>query len=206
MTKTDVKESVKASVICKTKDLLETLKFLKGAIPKNASGKRYSCEITVTVNQAQFVVIGAKRNLYCNAKGPAKVSVPFLHLYSIVKTITVLNTHISIGDGFITINDITMYVWTCFIEDDTILRSIDLTINFSPADIINLPELYTNEEIEFNNLTEIHRRTYQTLTTDIKQVYARLKKYGFTPDEIETLIRNKVYNHNLKLKNHEQSN
>jgi uncharacterized protein (UPF0335 family) len=71
---------------------------------------------------------------------------------------------------------------------------------------MKLPELYTKEEIEFNNLSELHRRTYQTLTDDIKHVYARLKKYGFTPDEIETLIRNKVYNHNLKLKNHEQSN
>jgi hypothetical protein len=206
MPTTAVKELVKSNMTCKTKDLLETLKFLKRAIPKSSIGKKYSCEITVTLNQVQFVIIGAKRSLYCNANGPAKVTLPLLHLYSIVKTINVLNTHISVGDGFLTVNDVSLYVWTCFFEDDTILRSIDLPINFSPADVMKLPELYTKEEIEFNNLSELHRRTYQTLTDDIKHVYARLKKYGFTPDEIETLIRNKVYNHNLKLKNHEQSN
>ncbi len=202
MVRTEVKELVKASLMCKSKDLLETLKFLKRAIPSNSSGKKYTCEITVTVNQAQFVVIGAKRLLYCNANGPAKVSVPFFHLYSIIKSINVLNTHISIGDGFITINEITLYVWTCFMEDDTILRSVNLPINFSPADIVKLPEQYSKEEMEFNNLTELHRRMHKTLTDEIKQEYARLKKYGFTPEEIETLSRNKVYN--LKPSNHEK--
>lgn len=196
----------KASFSCKTNDLLEAIKFLKAVVPKNKSGMKYTCEITIKTNLIELTTIGAKHTLYCNAGGPAKVSVPLLHLYSILKDSKDFSIQAKVGYGFIELNSIQLFVWTSFLEDDTILRSVDLPINFTPCEIIQLPEKYTEEEIEFNNLGAIHSKTYQTLMSDIKQVHSKLKKYGFTPDEVESIIRRKIQNQNLKKINHEQSN
>jgi hypothetical protein len=189
---------MQASFSCITKDLLQTLKFLKGALPKNRSNKQYSCEMTIKTNEVDFVVIGARRTLYCKTQGVVKATMPLLYLYDIVRKINEFNTHIAINDGSVTINNINVFAWTFFFENDSILRSINLPINFSPSDIMQLPEIYTHEEIEFNKLTELHQRAYKTLSKDIKQVYKNLKKYGFTLFDIEKIIRDKVYNNKPK--------
>jgi hypothetical protein len=198
MTRTNEDTLTKASLICDTKDLFQTLKFLKAALPKSKKNKQYNCEITLKTNEAVFIVIGAKRSLYCKTNGVVKVTMPLLHLYNIVRDMKEYNTHITIGDGYMTINDIAIHVWTFFFEDDTILRSVNLPINFSASDIIHLPEIYTQEEMNFNNLTPLHQKAYKTLSNDIKQVYKYLKKYGFTLFDIEKIIHDKVYNKKRK--------
>lgn len=65
---------------------------------------------------------------------------------------------------------------------------------------MRLPEVYTQQEMDFNNLTQMHRKAYETLSSDIKNAHRRLKKYGFTLFEIEEIIRHKVYNDNQKTK------
>jgi hypothetical protein len=207
MPTTAVKELIKANMTCKTKDLLETLKFLKGVVPKNKMGSKYNCEITFKTNQIDFVIIGASKTLYCNANGPAKISIPVLYLYDIVKTIKEYSTEVSAGYGFVEINHLRVYTWTNFLEDDTVLRSVNLPINFTPADIVKLPEKHTNEELDFNNLTTIYYKTFRTLSTDIKSVHEKLKKYGFTLEEINLIIKSKIYkNQNSKTENYEKVN
>jgi hypothetical protein len=128
-----------ASLTCKTSDLVETMKFLRRAVPKTPKGKAYQVEITLKTNEAVFVTIGATKTLYCRANGPAKVTISFGYLFDIVKNLNKLNTRIDIGKGALMIEGLTIKAETFFFNDDSILRSINLPINFTPTDVLTYP-------------------------------------------------------------------
>ena len=176
-----------------TKQLLEVLNFLKRAIPKGKKGSIYLCELTVKTNQIDFVVIGASKTLYCKANGPVKVSVYFETLYDIAKNTKDYQSLILIADGFLKIGVTTINARTFFFDDDSILRSINLPINYMARDVLLLAETYTPEEIEFNDLTETYNNARRILIRDMAVVYERLRKYGFSRTETENLIINKIY-------------
>lgn len=185
------------TISCQTSDLKDALKFLKRAVPKNSMAKLYSCEMTIKTNVVFFVAIGVTRVLYCNATGPAKVTMPFLYLYDIVRRIRTFSTEIAIGDGVITIGKVTANARTFFFQDDTILRSINMPINYSVDDILRLPGQYTPEELEFNKMNDLIQRTKEDMAKEIRQISGILRKYGFTHAEIENLVHEKILNKQL---------
>jgi len=99
----------------KTKELKETLKLLKGAMP-GKRGKNFAttCEITVTDGNAAFAVPGAVFPLPCTTQGTCKATVPFLHFSMIVKDLIPKETEISISEGSIKINTVTISAKTTF--------------------------------------------------------------------------------------------
>ena len=180
------------TISCATSDLRDVLRFLKSALPKNSLSKLYNCEMTVKTNVVFFVAIGVTRVLYCNATGPAKVSIPILYLFDIVKRIRTFSTELEIGNGTLTIGKVTVNANTFFFQDDSILRSINLPINYSIEDILRLPGQYTPEEIEFNRLNQLIKRTKADIAKDIKEISGILRKYGFEHAEIEKLVHEKI--------------
>jgi hypothetical protein len=122
-----------------------------------------------------------------------KVSVLFETLYDLAKNTRTLHTLILIADESLRIGVTTINAKTFFFTDDSILRSINLPINYTARDVLLLAEKYTPEEIEFNDLTEIYNLTKSELARDVSLTYERLKKYGFSRHETENLIINKIY-------------
>jgi hypothetical protein len=159
-------QAKKFTMTCKTSDLLEVLKFLKRAVPKTVIGKLYCCEITIKTNEVSFVVIGVTKILYCNATEPAKAAILLLQLYDIVKNIKTYETEIEIGMWEVRVGKVTVRACTFFFQNESILRSINLPINYSDDDIIRLPEQYTPEKLTFNNLDELIRETYEKVEKD----------------------------------------
>ena len=164
------------TMTCKTSDLLEVLKFLKRAVPRTVIGKLYCCEITMKTNEVSFVAIGVTRLLYCNAAGPAKAAILLLQLFDIVKNIKTYETEIEIGKGEVRIGKVTVRARTFFFQNDTILRSINLPINYSDDDVLSLSEQYTPEELTFNNLDELIQKTFKKTDKD-KLVIDILEKH-----------------------------
>ena len=194
MSETLIQQGTKYTMTCKTSELNDALKFLSIVVPKSKKGKLYSCEITIKTNEVNFVAIGATRVLYCKSTGPVKISIPFLYFYDIVKNIKTFSTQITIGDGFMTIGNLTVKVNTFFFQDDSILRSIKLPINYSIFDILRLSDRYTPEEIEFNKLDILLKRAFVELDKDISVSYGILKKFGVTTDEIRKIVHEKILN------------
>lgn len=195
-----------ASLTCKTSDLVETMKFLRRAVPKTPKGKAYQVEITLKTNEAVFVTIGATKTLYCRATGPAKVTISFGYLFDIVKNLNKLNTRIDIGKGALMIEGLTVKAETFFFNDDSILRSINLPINFTPTDVLNIPDRYTQEEISFNKVEGLIKKAYTDLENDITHVHRRLAKYRFKKEEIEIFLYNKIFSNNFNSNDYEKSN
>ena len=194
MSETLTQPGAKYTMTCKTSELNDVMKFLSIVVPKSKKGKLYCCEITIKTNEVNFVAIGATRVLYCKSTGPVKISIPFLYFYDIVKNIKTFSTQISIGDGLMAIGNLNVKVSTFFFQDDSILRSIKLPINYSIVDILRLSDRYTPEEIRFNKLDILLKRAYAELDKDISVSYGILKKYGVTTDEIRKIVLEEIFN------------
>jgi len=205
MTEKIKQQTVNCAMSCKTSELHDVMRFLSRAVPRNKKGLLHGCEITIKTNEVIFVSIGATKVLYCNSTGPVKVSIPFLYFYDIVKNIKSYNTQISIGEGLMTLGNLTVKVSTCFFNDDSILRSIDLPINYAIVDIIRLSDHYTPEEIEFNKLDVMIKRAYAEIEKDINLTYRKLMKYGVSIDDLRKIVHQRIHN-NLNSTNYESQN
>ena len=194
----------KCSLTCKTSDLQETMKFLSTAVPKNKKGKLYNCEMTVKTDEVDFVVIGASMVIYCSATGPVKVSLPFWYLNDIIQRITQQHINIDISEALVTIGKLTVDADTCFFEDDSILRSIKLPINFTVKDLLRINDRYTPEEIAFNRLDVLIKNNIQTIRRDINKIAVLLKGYGIARKEIQNFVYEKINYKPQMPTNHEQ--
>lgn len=187
-----IQQVTKCSLTCKTSDLQETMKFLRVAIPGNKKGRLYNCEMTVKTDEVNFVVIGASRVIYCSATFPVKVSLPFWYLNDIIQRITQEHVNIDISEALVTIGKLTVDADTCFFEDDSILRSIKLPINFTVKDLLRINDRYTPEEIAFNRLDVLIKNNIQTIHRDINKIAVLLKGYGIARKEIQNFVYEKI--------------
>lgn len=194
----------KCIMICKKSELLDALIFLNRAIPKTTKATSYNCEITVKTNEIDIVVIGASRIIYCNATGPGKISLPFLYFKDIVKQVKTQNITIEVDEGLMTIGNLTVEVETCFFHDDSILRSINLPINYSVSDLLKMKTHYTPEELRFNKIDVMINKIFEKIDKDIDKIAVPLKKYGITRNDIETFVYEKMNLHSNKPSSHEQ--
>jgi len=160
-------------------ELLEVFNKLKAG-HKRRPKKAFNliCEVTITDNKATFTVAGATISLRCKTKGVAKFTLPLYYFEDLIKThndknisIEIHPEEIKIGTSFISAN-------VTYIENDDILRSIDLPLNFSDIDLINLiSDHYTEDEISFNKLREPIEEALVRFDHNIRIAYKPLKAY-----------------------------
>ena len=183
------------TVRANTKKLIQTLKFVKVAIG-NPTDKNMvkSAEITVTNGKFTIAAPGAIFYLDCFTYGTCKASVRFLHFMQIIKDLKSEETEITIKEGSLKINGVTIPVKTTFFEDDNILRTIDLPINYTEAGLIRLSHSgYTYEELEFNNITSKIKLAKENLDDNLMKASRLLNQYGIDYGELKTIVHVKLY-------------
>lgn len=81
-----------------------------------------------------------------------------------------------------------------FFETDSILRSIQLPVNYTDMDLAKLllSGKYTDEEISFNNLNATAADAMRKVKSDINKIVLQMKKYGFRKGEVEEMILNRL--------------
>jgi len=174
--------------------LIQTLRMVKAAVGKRSSKAiSVNAEITITDGKITVAVPGAVFSLDCITHGVCKAIVPFLHFSQIIKDLKSKETEITITEENLRINSVTISVRTTFIEDDGILRTIDLPINYTEADIIRLDKSgYTYEELEFNNLHSKIDLAWENLDENIWKAYELLKQYGIDYSILKQMVHDKI--------------
>ncbi|MBK8846141.1 MAG: hypothetical protein IPO27_05995 [Bacteroidetes bacterium] len=177
------------------KKLLQTLKLIKAAIRCNkVAAQKIICDITVTDGLVQFAVPGAIFTLESKTIGTTKAAVYALHFIEIVKAEKGPDIEVIINDSKVTIGKITIPAKTTFFENDQILRTIQLPINYTDADLLRLSsEGYTWSELDFNNLTKSILMAEETLKRNLALAYNNLKIYGVSYQELETITKKKIF-------------
>jgi hypothetical protein len=189
----------KVTVRANTQKLLQTLKQVNGAVGKrSARTLAITSEITVTDGKITIAIPGAIFSLVCINLGTCKASVPFLHFLEVAKEFKAPVTEIIFIEGAIILNTITLFGKTTFFEDDTILKTIDLPINYSEVELIRLSiNGYTIEELEFNNLKPKIDKALERLDAKLDIAYLLLKQYGVTHQDIEQITKKRLYAENF---------
>ena len=174
------------------------MKILK-QLQTNVVNKRYrlrsTCEITVIDGYVSLNVTGATFGIKAQTAGTAKVSMELETLIEIIQSHSLKELKFKIQPGRIMGEGFAAKASTSFFEDDKILRSIILPINFNDVDLLAIvaSDKYTVEELKFNNLWISVNQAESRLENNINEAVKRLKEYGITRQEIEQLVDRRIY-------------
>lgn len=184
----------KATFNSNTKKLLQTLRALRKAVKgKNKRTLATICEITVTDGKVAFAVPGAIFSIECYTQGVCKAAISFLHFYHLIKDLNTTQSEIVITSESLTVNKVTVPIKTTFFNNDSILRTIQLPLNYADNELINLlNEKYTIEELDFNKLTEQIHKAILTLNENLKKAHLILNRYGITHEDLQSLLSSKL--------------
>ena len=134
----------------KSKLLTELKKMTKtlGAISKWY--KKTELEITITDGLVTLVIPGVRLELECETVGTAKASLSLHYFNDIIQSWKDLKFECTINDDSIKMGVTSVNAQTTFFENDSILRSIKLHINYTDLYLLQLEHKgFTEEEILF---------------------------------------------------------
>lgn len=176
--------------IGETKKLLATLKFM---LPIAKIRKDLQLELTVLDGSVAFSVAGSKFKFICKTNGTAKASLLFDRFHHVVKTCKSKEIAFSVDEGYLTTGGLKFSADTWFFEDDTILRTINLPINYTDSDLLKLTQLsYTKEELGFNKMDEKIKAAQARLADNIHKAHQSLKTYGIGYSDVVFLVDQKL--------------
>ncbi len=178
------------SFTCYTKEFKDTLKLLRAPNRrKSIDSYRSSCEITLTDGYVQLSIPGAVMGFKCKTKGTAKGSLPFRNLWSIIECHNQELLHVEFYDEAIRFGIVQVKAETIFFKDDSVLRTIRLSNNYTDLELLLLKNQgYTKEELEFNNLLQDIEEAEKKVYANIRKAAKALKEYGIAPSDIKTLL------------------
>lgn len=185
--------STSASFTVTKRVLLPALKKIL-QLEKTSRKKDSTLEITLLLGYIRLVIPGVDMHVHAVTTGSAKITIRLWYLADIVKSETDKELHFIIEDSTLKLRGVSFNVLTTFFEDDSILRSINLPMNYKYLDIVRLylSEKYTFEELEFNNLDVGVFNAIDKLNGEIDKTTSTLRKYGFKRDEVANLILEKL--------------
>lgn len=174
-------------------ELLDVLKKMK-VVEKSAKKKFSTLEATIVDNCLQLAIPGIQLNINAATKGSAKFTIRLWYFYDIIKTEQDNTLHFDLTENRLSLRTLSFPVMTTFFETDSILRSINLPLNYTDMDVVKLllSEKYTEQEILFNNLDSTATDAIRKVKLDIDKIISMMKKYGFQKDEVEDIILKKL--------------
>jgi hypothetical protein len=171
-------------------ELAKIQKVYKGISKKTPHA---SLELTITDGLLTLVVPGVKLELPCKTTSTVKASIGFHYFYEIIKTWRDLIIECTIIDDEMLIGVSKFKVQTTFFEDDKILRSIKLPINYTDYHLLQLENRgFTIDELRFNKLEFEVYHAQKRLKFTINKTKDLLGVYGITKQEIEDIIDRKI--------------
>ena len=175
------------------KELQSALMHFK-KIAKSAKKKETTLEVTIFNGGLTLNIPGGEQNVPAQTKGGAKFAIKLWYFIEIISSYDVAELNCLLTENTLKIRNTLFNAYTTFFKDDSILRSINLPLNYSHVDLYRLKQSgkYTEQEIEFNKLTEKIEDSELQIKIDVDEVSLILRKYGFSQKEITDIIMSKL--------------
>jgi hypothetical protein len=179
--------------IRKSKLLNELKKITKALGPVSKWNRYTTIELTITDGLLTLVIPGIRLELPCETTSTAKATLGLFYFRDIIKNWSALHLECFIQDEVFKIGVTSVRAKTTFFENDSILRSIKLPINYSDLHLLQLENQgFTAEEIDFNKLGYELHCAKKFLKSNIIKAKNILNVYGVTSKEIEELLQRKI--------------
>ena len=168
---------------------------MRVALPKSKKERAQAIlEMNFKPNEVHLSVIGAKYRLHIESECFSKVLLPFVILDTIVKDWK--------GDIFIASFDVGIVTFGgSALESDSIKiihpenqPKIDLPINYSDLNLLQLEFQYSFEELGRMNLLLKIDKAKENLDKSVRMALSALSIYGIKYDDIEKIVREKIRN------------
>lgn len=184
----------KASFTIRKSKLKTELNKMRKAVSTLSKTRTYTVlELTITDNLLTLVIPGIKLELPCKTVHTAKATFDFHYFYDMVRTWDGIFFECIVTDSQLQMGVTKVTAQTTFFEDDSILRSIQLPINYTDWHLLQLEHKgFTLEELRFNDLEFEVFHAQKRLQRNINKTKSILGVYGITPKEIEDLIASKI--------------
>jgi hypothetical protein len=182
------------SFIASKFELLKAFDAIRKAIPAHRRKKAH-CECTVLKDGLLLRTPGADVFVTCKTESSARFIVNFLYFRDIIASYKFQEIEVKILPDKLNIGLLTISANTCFFENDSILRTVELPLNFTPVDLLRAGKntKYTHEELKFSQLRELITAEEKLLEQNIDIAFGKLKKYGVSKAEIEKIVMEKIY-------------
>lgn len=184
----------KATFIIEKEPLLEALNAMKKITGRaSKKNKQIAIEFTVTDDKLKLVIPGNIVHLDCLTSSTVKASLPFYYFSDIIESEKKDRICIIITNETMQINTLKINAQTTFFEDDTILRSIKLPVNYTDAFLLKLENQgYTEEELTFNRMGTKILMAKRRKISNLQNALYYLETYGINYAELENLINDKL--------------
>ena len=170
---------------------LKAMKKITGRASKK--NKEIALEFTVTDGQLKLVIPGNIVFLECLTSSSVKASVPFYYFFDIIESDKEDRICVTITKETMQINNLTINTQTTFFEDDKILRSIKLPVNYDDSFLLKLENQgYTNEELTFNNLGAKVLMAKRRKNNNLQNALYYIETYGIKYNDLEKIVNEKL--------------
>lgn len=147
------------------------------------------CEVTVKTDCLEIQAPGVFVKIAAESNEPCKFTVPYLIFSRIVNSYTTEMLYFTVNVGRVQLENLSFSVDTTFFNDDNILRSVQLPINYGDSDLFTLKqETYTVEELKFNKMDVQIEQAMLKLANDLRIASKRLKPYQVSYADLKSLV------------------
>ncbi|MBW6489619.1 MAG: hypothetical protein K0B15_00360 [Lentimicrobium sp.] len=173
--------------LIETEGLSQILNRLK-IVQKLNKGKKkvLMCEVTVKKGCIELSTPGLFQVLEARTSGTCKFVIPVSFFTKVVASYKNDYLNFAVSKGMLEMENYICNANTTFFEDDSVLRSIQLPINFKSSDLLPLTGIeYTKEELEFNNLAPHVEKAKRKLVMDLLAASQMLSDYDISYKELK---------------------
>jgi hypothetical protein len=184
----------KATFVIEKSILLTALKAMKKITGRESKkNKQIMIEFTITDNKLKLVIPGNIVFLDCITTSTVKAFVPFYYFYDIIESEKKDSICVTITNEIMQINNLTINAPTTFFDDDSILRSIKLPVNYTDAFLLKLEHQgYTNEELLFNRMEYKIEMAKRRKLSNLNNALNFLETYGIKFTDLEKIVNEKL--------------
>ena len=182
-----------ANAVLERQGVLTAMRQLKVAARRKRNVKTW-CEVTITDGKVTLAVPGIQIDVKAETQGAGRFNTLLLYLEDIVAHHFEKEMRLTIRKGEVKLGGVVFMTETIFFGDDRILRTIDLPINYTDADLIALiyNENYTIEEIQFNKIEKQVEAAQLRLSKKITKAAELLESYGDFKEGIWKLVYERI--------------
>jgi hypothetical protein len=170
--------------------LLATLNKMLRLEKNSRKTSTSTLEVTLIDNYLVLNIPGVNMRIEANTSGSARFTIPLAYFIHVVKDQEDNTLEFHLSKDWLGIRTNSFPVQSTFFENDRILRSIQLPMNYTRADLAKLilSGQYTDEEIEFNDLAEAAGDVLRAAREDFKKVAHILRPYGLDKQYVHNMI------------------
>jgi hypothetical protein len=180
---------------CGIENIKAACKHLRVALPKSKKERAQAIlEMNFKPKEVYLTVIGATYRLHVESECFTKVLLPFVFFDKIVKSCSNNIFVLSFDRGVVTYGETTLESHSIKIIHPENQPKIDLPINYSDLNLLQLEFQYSYEELGRMNLLSKIDKAKENLDESIRTALSALSMYGIKYDDIEKIVREKIRN------------